>query len=391
MLIIAGALVIGWLTRALWWRDAEPILNQYVPAEILSEITPEGMAESTPVAATTDEAATDSTSRSTSANNDTDTSGTSPGAPERDDAMIGNEDGLAQQPDNIPSASTGNSTGTDEGTVVVDPALTERLSRLEGTINALRERLNNERSDTLNNTVARRMAEIETRTAPIEELARVESELSGVAAEMRDLSARLSTMEEEVRATAGLRVESRGQAIAMAVTLLRDALQRGGPFMIALNQLERSGSDDPVIAEQIAALKPLADQGAPTIEKLRQSFPAMAQQAVQAASDDHSGSILAATWANIKKLIPVRRVDVAGEASLDGRLVTAEAALESDDLDAAIAALDGVEGENAKAAIAEWLEDAKSRQLLNRAIARLSAHAINLLTGDESLSAGDSQ
>ncbi|RCK05950.1 uroporphyrinogen III synthase [Thalassospira xianhensis MCCC 1A02616] len=391
VLIIAGALVIGWLTRALWWRDAEPILNQYVPAEILSEITPEGMAESTPVAATTDEAATDSTSRSTSANNDTDTSGTSPGAPERDDAMIGNEDGLAQQPDNIPSASTGNSTGTDEGTVVVDPALTERLSRLEGTINALRERLNSERSDTLNNTVARRMAEIETRTAPIEELARVESELSGVAAEMRDLSARLSTMEEEVRATAGLRVESRGQAIAMAVTLLRDALQRGGPFMIALNQLERSGSDDPVIAEQIAALKPLADHGAPTIEKLRQSFPAMAQQAVQAASDDHSGSILAATWANIKKLIPVRRVDVAGEASLDGRLVTAEAALESDDLDAAIAALDGVEGENAKAAIAEWLEDAKSRQLLNRAIATLSAHAINLLTGDESLSAGDSQ
>ena len=38
--------------------------------------------------------------------------------------------------------------------------------------------------------------------------------------------------------------------------------------MIALNQLERSGSDDPVIAEQISALKPLADRGAPTIEKL---------------------------------------------------------------------------------------------------------------------------
>ncbi|WP_247741953.1 mitofilin family membrane protein [Thalassospira sp. A3_1] len=305
--------------------------------------------------------------------------------------MIGKEDSLTQQPETAPLADTDNSPDMNEGTVVVDSDLTERLSRLEGTINALRERLNNERGDTLNNTVARRMAEIETRTAPIEELARVESELSGVAAEMRDLSARLSTMEEEARATAGLRVESRGQAIAMAVTLLRDALQRGGPFMVALNQLERSGSDDPVIAEQIAALKPLADNGAPTIEKLRQSFPAMAQQAVQAASDDHSGSILAATWANIKKLIPVRRVDVAGEASLDGRLVTAETALENDDLDAAIAALDGVEGENAKTAITEWLEDAKSRQLLNSAIATLSAHAINLLTGDESLSAGDSQ
>ncbi len=391
VLIIAGALVIGWLTRALWWRDAEPVLNQYVPTEILSQITPEGMSEPAP-AGTTNEPTADSTSPSTSVENGTDTSAaSSPGAPERDDAMIGKEDSLTQQAENVPLADTGNSSDTNEGTVVVDSDLTERLSRLEGTINALRERLNNERGDTLNNTVARRMAEIETRTAPIEELARVESELSGVAAEMRDLSARLSTMEEEVRATAGLRVESRGQAIAMAVTLLRDALQRGGPFMVALNQLERSGSDDPVIAEQIAALKPLADHGAPTIEKLRQSFPAMAQQAVQAASDDHSGSILAATWANIKKLIPVRRVDVAGEASLDGRLVTAETALENDDLDAAIAALDGVEGENAKTAIAEWLEDAKSRQLLNSAIATLSSHAINLLTGDESLSTGDSQ
>ena len=65
------------------------------------------------------------------------------------------------------------------------------------------------------------MAEIETRTAPSEELARVESELAGGANEMRERSARLSTMEEESRATSGLRVESRGQAIAMAVTILR--------------------------------------------------------------------------------------------------------------------------------------------------------------------------
>nr|WP_277988220.1 mitofilin family membrane protein [Thalassospira povalilytica] len=270
-----------------------------------------------------------------------------------------------------------------DGAVVVDPDLTERLSRLEGTINALRERLNSERGDTLNNTVARRMAEIETRTAPIEELARVESELAGVANEMRELSARLSTMEEEVRATTGLRVESRGQAIAMAVTILRDALQRGGPFMIALNQLERSAGDDAVILDQIETLKPLAEQGAPTIEKLRQSFPVMAQEAVAAATDDHSGSVLDATWANIKKLVPIRRVDAAGEESLEGRLVLAENALAQDDLDGAVAALNGVEGEHAQAAVSDWLDAAKRRQTLNASIATLSAHAIGLLTGAE--------
>ena len=390
VIIIAGALVTGWLTRTLWWRDAEPVLSQYVPAEILAEITPAEVADNQS-SGTGSEPTTDSATPSTSANDAPGTSSSiTPGAPERDDAMIGNEDNLSEPTDN---AFARNEKAPSEGdeTVVVDTALTERLSRLEGTINALRERLDSERGDSLNSTVARRMAEIETRTAPIEELARVEAEISGVEAEMRDLSARLSTMEEEVRATAGLRVESRGQAIAMAVTILRDAVQRGGSFMIALNQLERSGSDDPVIAEQISALKPLADRGAPTIEKLRQSFPAMAQKAVQASSDDHSGSVLDATWANIKKLIPVRRIDVVGEESLDGRLVTAETALESDDLDGAIAALDGIEGDNARAAVNEWLEDAKSRQVLNGAIATLSAHAINLLTGDGSANTGDSQ
>lgn len=297
---------------------------------------------------------------------------------EKDDGALATEDMLPSAAEN--SASTANADPIPDGAVVIDPDLTERLSRLEGTIDALRERLNNERGDTLNNTVARRMAEIETRTAPIEELARVESELAGVANEMRELSARLSTMEEEIRATSGLRVESRGQAIAMAVTILRDALQRGGPFVIALNQLERSAGDDEVIAQQIATLKPLAEQGAPTLEKLRQSFPAMAQEAVAAATDDHSGSVLDATWANIKKLVPIRRVDAAGEESLEGRLVLAENALAQDDLDAAVEALQGIEGDHAAAAVSDWLSAAENRQTLNDAIATLSSHAISILT-----------
>jgi hypothetical protein len=379
VVIIVGALAAGWLTRAIWWRDAEPVLAEYIPNEILAEIAPEGFG---PNAATGGDV--------TNTNAPTDAS-SSDGAtlpdPSKDAGMAEKDDSALATEDMLPnaagdSASTSNTEPIPDGSVVIDPDLTERLSRLEGTIDALRERLNNERGDTLNNTVARRMAEIETRTAPIEELARVESELAGVANEMRELSARLSTMEEEVRATSGLRVESRGQAIAMAVTILRDALQRGGPFVIALNQLERSAGDDEVIAEQIATLKPLSEQGAPTLEKLRQSFPIMAQEAVAAATDDHSGSVLDATWANIKKLIPIRRVDAAGEESLEGRLVLAENALAQDDLDAAVAALQGVEGDHAAAAVSDWLQAAERRQTLNEAIATLSSHAITVLTSN---------
>ena len=380
VIIIVGAIAAGWLTRAIWWRDAEPVLSQYVPTVILDEITPEEFKDDGAITATNASSQPEMTDQN-------DQNNTIP-APDEDATMAEKDDGMVSEEDSLPPVdgdtnSVSSASPLPDGSVVVDPELTERLSRLEGTIDALRERLNSERGGTLNNTVARRMAEIETRTAPIEELARVESELAGVANEMREMSARLSTMEEEVRATAGLRVESRGQAIAMAVTILRDALQRGGPFIIALNQLERSSGDDALIAEQITTLKPLADQGAPTIEKLRQSFPIMAQEAVQAATDDHSGSVLDATWANIKKLIPIRRVDAAGEESLEGRLVTAENALEHDDLDAAITALQGVDGDHASVAVADWLAAAENRQILNSAIASLSAHAIDLLTGSE--------
>lgn len=376
VLIIVGALATGWLTRAIWWRDAEPHLAQYVPDGILAEIAPDGLDADT--ASTNTVTATDSPDKGSS---------TIP-APSEDATMAETGDGAIKTENDLPvagdtGASVPDSAAIPDGSVVIAPDLSERLSRLEGTINVLRERLDSERGDTLNNTVARRMAEIETRTAPIEELARVESELAGVASEMRELSSRLSKMEEEVRETAGLRVESRGQAIAMAVTILRDSLQRGGPFMIALNQLERSAGDDAVILEQIETLKPLAEQGAPTLEKLRQSFPVMAQDAVAAATDDHSGSVLEATWANIKKLVPIRRVDAAGEESLEGRLVLAENALAQNDLDGAVTALQGVEGDHAKAAVNDWLRAAQHRQTLDAAIASLSAHAIGLLTGAE--------
>jgi hypothetical protein len=381
VIIIVGALAAGWLTRAIWWRDAEPVLTQYLPDQLIAQIAPEGFG---PDATNGSEIAT-----ANAPAENTSPAGTTPPAPNEDAAMAEKDDVAVASEEMLPAvgdegASTADSSPIPDGSVVIDPDLTERLSRLEGTIDALRERLNNERGDTLSNTVARRMAEIETRTAPIEELARVESELAGVANEMRELSARLSTMEEEVRATSGLRVESRGQAIALAVTILRDALQRGGPFVIALNQLERSAGDDQVIAEQIAILKPLSDQGAPTLEKLRQSFPAIAQEAVAAATDDHSGSVLDATWANIKKLIPIRRIDAAGEESLEGRLVMAENALAQDDLDAAVAALQGIEGNHAATAVNDWLQAAQNRQTLNEAIATLSAHAIGILTSTSS-------
>tara|TARA_R110001583_G_scaffold179320_2_gene335991 strand:+ start:86030 stop:87697 length:1668 start_codon:yes stop_codon:yes gene_type:complete len=394
VIIVGIVLALAWASRALWWQQAQPTLSDLLPQTTMQALAPE--AENTGNVA---QNAAPATTMPQSTDN------TAPAAPSGDDAnsdsQASNSDGMgtmgmdtqqaapsanataAQAPD---AGGASESTGTDDqpaNNVVVATDLAARLSHLEGTIGALRERLDSERSGDLNASVARRLGELETRTAPIDDVARVQAELSGVAKEMRDLTARMATVEDELKATEGLRIAGRGQAIGIGVALLRDAAQRGGPFEVALSQLTRSGSDDAIVQKQIALLKPLASTGAPKIEQLRQSFSATAEEAIKSASDDNSGGIWDSTVANLKKLFPIRRIDVVGQETLDGRLVTAEQALAQDNLANAISALEGVSGQNAQTALAPWLAQARARQTINQAIDVLSSHAIGLLTGKE--------
>ncbi|WP_114086949.1 COG4223 family protein [Thalassospira profundimaris] len=396
VIIIGIVLALGWASRAMWWKQAEPTLTNILPQGTVDALAPEGQQNTAEMSQTpADDTAASNTANSETAdstsNSDSMASDTANKPDDGDNTDINSGEAATDEtapadataPASTNSADRENTADTQARNVVVATDLTSRLSHLEGTINALRERLDQERGGQLNDSVARRLGELETRTAPIDEVARVQSELSGVATEMRDLSARMATVEQELKATEGLRIAGRGQAIGIGVALLRDAAQRGGPFEIALNQLNRSGSDDTVVQEQIAKLKPLAAEGAPRIEQLRQSFPVAADEAVKAASDDHSGGIWESTVANLKKLFPIRRVDAVGQDTLDGRLVTAEQALAADNLAKAISALEGVEGQNTKTALEPWLEKARARQTINEAIDVLSTHAIGLLTGQE--------
>ncbi len=409
VIIIGIVLALGWASRTMWWKQAEPTLSNILPQSTVDALAPEGaqntaeMPQSSPedTAGTTTSASNSQTPDSNTnigARDNTDNAGgmaadtAKPDNADNSDINSGqaatDENTAMSAPANADTTASASSNSDDTAdtqaqNVVVATDLTSRLSRLEGSVNALRERLDQERGGALNDSVARRLGELETRTAPIDEVARVQSELSGVAKEMRDLSARMATVEDELKATEGLRIAGRGQAIGIGVALLRDAAERGGPFEIALNQLNRSGSDDTIVQKQIEKLQPLAAKGAPRIEQLRQSFPVAADDAVKAASDDHSGGIWDATVANLKKLFPIRRIDAVGQDTLDGRLVTAEQGLAEDNLAKAIAALEGVEGTNAKAALTPWLEKARARQSINEAIDVLSRHAIGLLTGQE--------
>jgi len=404
IIIVGIVLALAWASRALWWQQAQPALTDILPQTAIEALAPDAEnnadisqqpAPDTPLppandnGAKTTDTAPETTSSATTPANDADTNSQPANTASNGDGMgnMGMDTQQAAPSADMDASETqdapDNAGDSNASNVVVASDLTARLSHLEGTISALRERLDQERGGELNDSVARRLGELETRTAPIDEVARVQSELSGVASEMRDLTARMATVEDELKATEGLRIAGRGQAIGIAVAILRDAAQRGGPFEVALNQLTRSGSDDPVVQEQIEKLKPLASTGAPKIELLRQTFSKAAEDAIKSASDDNSGGIWDSTVANLKKLFPIRRVDVVGQETLDGRLVSAEQALAQDNLANAISALEGVEGDNAQTALKPWLDQARARQTINQAIDVLSSHAIGLLTGTE--------
>lgn len=404
IIIVGIVLALAWASRALWWQQAQPALTDILPQTAIEALAPDAEnnadisqqpAPDTPLppandnGAKTTDTAPETTPSATTPANDADTNSQPANTASNGDGMgnMGMDTQQAAPSADMDASETqdapDNAGDSNASNVVVASDLTARLSHLEGTISALRERLDQERGGELNDSVARRLGELETRTAPIDEVARVQSELSGVASEMRDLTARMATVEDELKATEGLRIAGRGQAIGIAVAILRDAAQRGGPFEVALNQLTRSGSDDPVVQEQIEKLKPLASTGAPKIELLRQTFSKAAEDAIKSASDDNSGGIWDSTVANLKKLFPIRRVDVVGQETLDGRLVSAEQALAQDNLANAISALEGVEGDNAQTALKPWLDQARARQTINQAIDVLSSHAIGLLTGTE--------
>ncbi|WP_417842257.1 mitofilin family membrane protein [Thalassospira sp.] len=404
IIIVGIVLALAWASRALWWQQAQPALTDILPQTAIEALAPDAEnnadisqqpAPDTPLppatenGAKTTDTAPETTPSATTPANDADTNSQPANTASNGDGMgnMGMDTQQAAPSADMDASETqdapDNAGDSNASNVVVASDLTARLSHLEGTISALRERLDQERGGELNDSVARRLGELETRTAPIDEVARVQSELSGVASEMRDLTARMATVEDELKATEGLRIAGRGQAIGIAVAILRDAAQRGGPFEVALNQLTRSGSDDPVVQEQIEKLKPLASTGAPKIELLRQTFSKAAEDAIKSASDDNSGGIWDSTVANLKKLFPIRRVDVVGQETLDGRLVSAEQALAQDNLANAISALEGVDGDNAQTALKPWLDQARARQTINQAIDVLSSHAIGLLTGTE--------
>jgi uroporphyrinogen-III synthase len=205
------------------------------------------------------------------------------------------------------------------------------------------------------------------------------SRLATLTAENRRLSQELARLQETVGAldaSLGERSEQRrGDSLVLALGQIREQLARGVPYAGALATARALAAEDQAVLEQLAALEPAAERGAPARAVLHERFDAAAAEAVR------SDRVAAARgwWRPIadrlSSLVSLRRVGAVEGDGTEAILARAEQRLAADDLGGAIAELERLQGP-AAAAMQGWLADARARAVADAALGRLTAHVL---------------
>ncbi|HEY1944497.1 MAG TPA: hypothetical protein VGH40_20480 [Roseiarcus sp.] len=215
-------------------------------------------------------------------------------------------------------------------------------------------------------------------------LAKLESEISALepaAADLGPIKDRLSRVEaalaapkSETRVSPSEDAAGGGATAAVLATSLVDRLDAGAPYAQELAALTRLGAD----GAKLAALKPYAESGAPTLASLRADFLKRAPAVAAAATPPEEGGVMDRLIDHMRKLVRVHNV---GEpATNDPEALTSRiaAALARGDLAAALEAYRRLP-EPAQRAAADWAKSAEARQGAGEAALALRADAVSRL------------
>lgn len=226
---------------------------------------------------------------------------------------------------------------------------------------------------------AQSLAEAQNRNAAA--IAALETEANRLASEISAASERAAGAEAAVsrRNTADAETE----ALVLAAGQLRSALQGSGDFADELQVVRQLGGADPQVREALSEIAPLSDSGVPTVSQLASRFDRLASGIVRAGQQEGPQPWYEKAANRVSSLITVRRV--AGEVEGDSAAAIvsrAEARLQENDLEGAVAQVGTLEGPAAEVA-APWLRDANARLAADRAVAALTRQAISRLAGAE--------
>jgi uroporphyrinogen-III synthase len=246
--------------------------------------------------------------------------------------------------------------------------LAPRVDAIERTLVALRQSV--DRLATNEQAVDPEMVkQLGDRIALLETQASV---ASGLAQQVRSLEASTAV----ARDTA-----SKLATTVLAVGQLAQAVGDGGPFVRQLAAVRALGGDDPDIAQAAAELEAYATSGVPTLAALRAQLPATGDAVIRATPVTAGETWTDRVMDRLASLVTIRRVgsDAIAAGGVDGIVAQAEAALQGGDLQAAVTALERLDGASAQAA-SDWLQHARARLAAERALATLQQQAIARLS-----------
>jgi len=169
------------------------------------------------------------------------------------------------------------------------------------------------------------------------------------------------------------------QALVASLSTLRDVLRTSGAFTAELATLSALAQGDVTLETGVEALAPYADTGVASVSSLVAGFNPVANDIVRAVAVPEGAGWMEQTVKNVTSLVTIRRApgNLDGEGAL-GAVARAEYNLKNGDLVAALAELNGLEG-NPKEAAQSWIDKAEARLSADKALAQMQTHILSLL------------
>ena len=172
----------------------------------------------------------------------------------------------------------------------------------------------------------------------------------------------------------------RAEATILAVGQLRAALATSKPFAKQLAAVRAMVPGDADLGAVLDQMQPFADSGVETSDDLTRDFNRLAPSLVRTAVVGDGQSWWRQALYHIESVVSIRRTgaDAPGD-SVGATVARAEAKLDEDDLQGAIAMLQGLSGAAADLA-SPWIHDAQHRVALDSAESDLSRIAIGRIS-----------
>ena len=198
--------------------------------------------------------------------------------------------------------------------------------------------------------------------------------IDSVQASIKTLGERVSALEAKASTSAA---DSTRAARAIAVVALRRAAEGGAPFTTDLNLAAALG----VAPDEVAALKPLAETGAPTRATLTAAFPAVGDAIIRATTRSNpNAGFFERLLTSINGLVSVRPAGPVAGNDPPAIVSRMRAAVDKGDFATALKERDGLP-DAGKAASADWAKQAQDRATIDALVAKI-AQAATAPTGN---------